>query len=334
MKNITDDRLEKLLADYFESEPPCTLTYRGKSERKTVPVFLLRNKRITAAAASLMLITVLSIIVYFSFGNKADNFIHPAPSPHASTPSEQGREDGTETKNDGTEHVPGDTVNPPDPSVGYFPFGTGLGLPGGNSGPSPTVKPNTPRATQPPGSSEQPKATEQPGKPSPTTRPLEPQAPTEPPVVSPDPTEPPGEELQPIEEPATEPPDPVACTESGDEPALTPTQPEPTINFDHLYQDSIVETVYVGTLEEGDKIYVLLYDEKNNYKRLGDKDAYSDRHLAQVTPLDNGYALIRYTPKDYGILPRRGHYSFRIILKKLDPPSKTILWDNSAYLNN
>ena len=69
MKNLSDDRLEKMLTDYMEAEPQQSFVYDpDRKEEKIIP--FARYRKQLAAVASLVLVSVLSLVLYFSIGNK------------------------------------------------------------------------------------------------------------------------------------------------------------------------------------------------------------------------------------------------------------------------
>ena len=63
MNRISDEKLEKLLSDYYDSEPPVTLSFRRGSDRAPAAVPIARYKRIAATAVSLVLVTLLTWLV-------------------------------------------------------------------------------------------------------------------------------------------------------------------------------------------------------------------------------------------------------------------------------
>ncbi|MBQ3265813.1 MAG: hypothetical protein IJH07_08565 [Ruminococcus sp.] len=87
MKNISDERLEKMLTNYCEADCGQSFVY-DPDRRKPKIIPFARFRRTAVAAASLVLISVLSLTVYFLFGNKISTPIAVAPlSQGAATPS-------------------------------------------------------------------------------------------------------------------------------------------------------------------------------------------------------------------------------------------------------
>ena len=81
MKKISDERLEKMLTNYCEADSQQTFTFDPeKKSEKIVPFVRFRKQLI--AAASLVLVSVLSLIIYFSFGNINNTPLTVAPSQH------------------------------------------------------------------------------------------------------------------------------------------------------------------------------------------------------------------------------------------------------------
>lgn len=81
MKKISDERLEKMLTNYCEADSQQTFTFDPeKKSEKIIPFVRFRKQLI--AAASLVLVSVLSLIIYFSFGNINNTPLTVAPSQH------------------------------------------------------------------------------------------------------------------------------------------------------------------------------------------------------------------------------------------------------------
>lgn len=84
MKNISDDRLEKMLAEYCEA--PCEASFAVDPERVSAKSNTpKRYYRQLAAAAAFVLITALSLTLYFLIGNKGQAPIAAAPTPPSTT---------------------------------------------------------------------------------------------------------------------------------------------------------------------------------------------------------------------------------------------------------
>ena len=301
MNRISDEKLEKLLSDYYDSEPPVTLTFRKESDRAPAAVPIARYKRIAATAASLVLVTLLSIALYFFSGNKIDHPMIPAVSPQSTAPSEQGRGYGSQTV-DGT--LPDSTLPVPEndmvrqlrdgvisPIEGQGNDSAASTTPqgavkpsssGGQQGSASGAKPLSPSATEP---SAKQSVTD------PTAAPAT-QVPTQPPHVAPT-------------EPHYYPPpwEPVEPTDSGDdppEPIEYPTQPEPK-NYCYGYFDY-----------DGGDLYCWIEDENGN--RMGDPDLFSAEHLAEIIYYyNNGYVLARWSPNEHGIRPSGGYHRYGFV---------------------
>lgn len=302
MNRISDEKLEKLLSDYYDSEPPVTLSFRRGSDRAPAAVPIARYKRIAATAVSLVIVTLLSVALYFFSGNKIDHAMIPAVSPQSTAPSEQGRGYGSQaddgTLPDGTLSVPeNDTVRQlrdgvispvdgqgNDSDMSATPQGADKpSASGSQQGSGNGTKPISPSATEPPA---KPSVTD------PTAAPVTP-SPTRPPHVPP--TE--SHHHYPL------PWEPVEPTESGDdppEPIEYPTQPEPK-NYCYGYFDY-----------DGGALYCWIEDE--NGSRMGDSDLFSAEHLAEIIySYDNGYVLARWSPNEHGIRPSSGYHRYGFV---------------------
>ena len=81
MKKISDERLEKMLTNYCEADTQQTFTFAPERKREKIIPFVRFRKQLIAAA-SLVLVSVLSLIIYFSFGNINNTPLTVAPSQH------------------------------------------------------------------------------------------------------------------------------------------------------------------------------------------------------------------------------------------------------------
>ena len=299
MDRMTDDRLEKLLAEYYESEPSETLTYRPEEAKKPVPITPLRMKRI-AAAASLVLVTALSVGLYFFFGNKSAPLL-PAPSSQSAAPSELREESGGDILEQPTEiTAPTESPSPISELIGsLFPKPSeaasgsrASGTDGSDARVSSTTAPTTrtpqtrnPRTLTPQTRTPQTHASEsQNADDKKNTRPTEQlrqptekpeQKPTE--ALSPRPTEKPTEKPT---EPPNEPQPTIPCAPpsndptddpiSGDEPGLTNATeggaPEPEILWlpfqtaSEALQGEFLATFESSMLNGDGLIYCKIYD--------------------------------------------------------------------------
>ena len=281
MDRMTDERLDSLLAAYYESEPSRTLTYRGAERRKTaLPPFRIKH---FAAAASLILVTVLSVGLYFFFRNKSD-VIPPVSSPQSATPSAQGRGDvpgasvpetrsgAVPTESADVRRLENSVITPEAPSVSASAVPT-------THVPLTHVSPTEKHAE-----TEIETAYVPPTHVSPTEQPTN--VPTEPRHVPP--TDPPWN------------PEPVEPTDSGNdppEPVEYPTQPEPK-NYCYAYFPY-----------DGGELFCYIEDENGNM--MGDPDLFSAQHIAEITyTYYNGYALARWSPNEHGIRPSGGYHRY------------------------
>ncbi len=97
MKNISDERLEQMLTAYCNADLQQPFTYQPKENTKKV-ISLSRFQKAALAAASLVLVSVLSITIYSLFENKFKSPLAVAPSlQSATTPSAQTGESGGDT---------------------------------------------------------------------------------------------------------------------------------------------------------------------------------------------------------------------------------------------
>lgn len=308
MNRISDEKLEKLLSDYYDSEPPVTLTFRRESDRAPAVVPIARYKRIAATAASLVLVTLLSIALYFFSGNKIDHSMISVASPQSTAPSEQGRGNGSQTvdgdppegtltvpENDTVRQLRDDMISPfeapsDDSSSDASTAPEGVVKPsasGGQQGSGNGTKPIAPSVTEPPSKSSVTDPTAAPETQSPT--PL----PTRPPHVAPT-------ESHHYLPPPWEPVEPTASDDDPHDPIEYPTQPEPK-NYCYGYFDY-----------DGGALYCWIEDENGN--RMGDSDLFSSQHLAEIIySYDNGYVLARWSPNEHGIRPSGGYRRYGFV---------------------
>ena len=301
---VPDELMEKLLAipETAEDKPAGIPWWRS---------------RYVVAAASLVLVSALSLLLYLNFGVKPPVEVKPsAPATEIVwSTDENGETIATEIVVVPDSTTGQDGTQPTEPKSGIQQlieqiFGTENPSPttapdsGSDRGrTNPTTKPNPidgdrTNPTTKPGSNEGGK-TDPPTKPDPLNPPALPtQPPDDPEPV--EPTEPP-DDPEPVEttEPPDDPPDP---TEPPDVEPVEPTEPP--------YTDTISDLVYIGEIPDGSVIYCWLYDD-NTHRRMYEYDAYTTMFYAEVTPLGDGYASLSYTPKAHGVdLPYKGHYQY------------------------
>lgn len=304
MNRISDEKLEQLLSDYYDNEPPVTLSFRRETDRTPAVVPIARYKRIAATAASLVLVTLLSVVLYFFSGNKIDQSMISAVSPPSTAPSEQGRGYGSQTVDgnppEGTLPVPeNDTVR-------QLRDGVISAIDGqGNDSDTPTTpqgaeRPSTSGGQQGSGNGKKPSS---PSATEPSAKPIAPDPTAAPATQAPTPTRPP--HVAPTESHHYLPPpwEPVQPTTSGDdppEPIEYPTQPEPK-NYCYGYFDY-----------DGGDLYCWIEDENGN--RMGGSDFFSAAHLAEIIYYyDNGYVMARWSPNEHGIRPSSGYHRYGFV---------------------
>ena len=72
MKLWSDERLDQMLSEYCSASPEQSFVY--DPDRKQAAVIPFWNSRkILATAASLVFVSLLSVLLYFSFGNKINH---------------------------------------------------------------------------------------------------------------------------------------------------------------------------------------------------------------------------------------------------------------------
>lgn len=83
MNKITDEQLDARLSAYHEIEPTRFPAFVPSKAAKPSPVLPFRNPRMMATAASIVLVTILGISVYFLLGNKSPISVANNESPVA-----------------------------------------------------------------------------------------------------------------------------------------------------------------------------------------------------------------------------------------------------------
>ena len=312
MKKISDERLEKMLTNYCEADCEQTFTFDPEKKREKIIPFVHYRKQLIAAA-SLVLVSVLSLILYFSFGNINNTPLTVAPSRQKIiTPSStEGGGGGDPDRQDNT--APTDSQSLLQRIHDFFfpddaedaSNGTSSSERGGtSSSSSPTDKssmsaggssrrdsPIVPGATQSdPRIDDPPKATEA-GDPTPITEnPTEadappyvpPTIPMAPPSDDPEPTDPPGE---------------------GDEPWLiVPTE-------GGIMQGAPVEVfarIDSDLLEGVTAVYCKVY---SRYGLIGSSYLFDRSHQAQILDTASQYTEVLYETPD-GLINTPGDYTF------------------------
>lgn len=297
MKNISDERLEKMLANYCEADYGQSFEYHpAPKKEKVIPV--ARFSKAAVAAASLVLVSVLSMTLYFLFGNKISTPIAVVPSPQSATtpsaPAGVSGGDNAQNQDGSAEPTQGQSLIQQIIS-GRFPVPTET-----VSAASPTEKKN-PQPTEKPAGKPSVKATEKPGQkatekpsPLPTERPS--LQSTEKPVA--DATQP---EPEPTTYLPTEPQmppwndDPDPPTEGGEPGIFIPAPVEFYGSFDR------------SCLPADHILYCKIYDSAG--KLLGDRDLYASEHLAEIIRVTDTAVLAEYSVPE-GMIWDSGYYNY------------------------
>lgn len=323
MKNISDERLEEMLTEYCEADSEQSFVYDPDRKREKVIPFA-RINRITATAAGLVFVSVLSLIVYFSLGNKIGTPIAVAPSHQGaitpSAPVEGSGGDSPEQSDEGGNNAPTesrsgllrffeDLTRQPtesdssaakdhttDPTTPSFIDRLKLFLtPKATEKPSVDPTEKTPFPTEKkPSSTEIVPPTEK--KPSPTEQihePPQPTVPHDPPSIDPTESGPetpthPDEGSSPGDEPGYEPP-----TEGG---GMMETPP-PDI---YAYIDS-------SLLDDNTHVYCKIYN--GSGKRLGSADLYDGTHSVFVSAISGRRTQLVYEIPD-DLITQMDYYLF------------------------
>lgn len=302
MKKISDERLEKMLTNYCEADSQQTFTFDPERKREKIVPFVRFRKQLIAAA-SLVLVSVLSLIIYFSFGNINNTPLTVAPSQHKLiTPSStEGGGGGDPDRQDNTAPTESksflqrihDFFFPDDAEDASN--GTSPTEKGSASADNPSLRRNPstiPSATQPSDQSldPPPKATGA-GDPTPITE--TPTEPDDPPYVPPTiPMDPPWYDPEP-----TDPPD------EGDEPGFSvPTEggvmTRPPVE--------VMARIDSERMEGVTAVYCKVYSE---YGFIGSEDLYDRSHQAEILDTSSQYTEVLYETPD-GLIFRPGFYTF------------------------
>lgn len=309
-----------------------------KEEQKPAVVPFWKKPRIIAMAASLVLVSALSLALFLTMGSKSPIAVKSAPQSSATeivwSTDEYGETVATEIV------VVADNQNGTEPTeaksgiVRFFErlFGiedntaptTAFGQRGGAENTSPTTRGRTNPTTKP-------TATES-GAPS--VKPTEKVTPTDPSAETPtedDSVIPNGPGGWNYEKPTEEPPEDATTepTEGEHEsptatPWINPTEqewepptedggqsrpPDPPKPTQSPYKASITNTFSefsYSTISEN-TVYCRVYGLDGT--EYGDADLYSDQHIASLTLSGRRYTA-SYSPRDYGILPEDGKYNY------------------------
>ena len=337
MKKLSDERLEQMLSAYCEADPQQTFTFHPKapfpkgagadarverlrvsddcsseaSNRKKTGkklIAFIGFNRAAAAAASLVLVSALSLTVYFLFGNKNSTPFVVAPSPQSvTTPSTP----TGESDSDPNHPVP----EPTQPKSLWqnivdflFPQPTENNSTANNrTSPTETDRKSTvtPSATE----AARPKPTQKIGEKAtekPYVQPTEPQ-PIRPTEKSPDPT-------VPIDPPSDDPtegsshsgaPGPTDPPGEGDEPWLIPPT-EGGLMPGAPTEIEIFAQVDSDRMEGVTGVYCKVY---SGDSLIGSSDLYDSSHTAYILDSVSQYTEVYYaTP--YGLIRQSGFYTF------------------------
>ena len=283
-----------------------------------------RKPRVIAMAASLMLVTALSIALFLSMGNKTPLATKSDSKPDATqivwSTDEYGATVATEivaVPDDGNQNGahPTEKLSASSQSV--------ENALGGGDSTSPTASSgqgvSAPSATQKGSTSQSPTASPQ--KPTSAPSPVDPD-PTEPAANRP--TETPWYR-PPTETPWEKPPELPSETSWEQYPTVPPKPTEPP-----EYCDVIDVTFWGKSVPYGRTLYVRLFYEGKG-SALGDRDPFSDQHLATVLSWDADTIHVYYDPKEHGIMPESGCYRYEIYRQAL-PGYQAIILEKTGYV--
>lgn len=331
MKKISDERLEKMLTNYCEADCEQTFTFDPEKKREKLVPFVRFRKQLIAAA-SLVLVSVLSLILYFSFGNINNTPLTVAPSQQKIiTPSStEGGGGGDPDQQDNTAPTEpksilqrihdfffpddSDDVSETSPSEhgGSSAAVSSTEQKNGSADRSPSRRnPSTlPSATQP---SDTPHKATEADTPTPIIEPatepddppyIAPTEPCDPPWVEPEPTEAPGEGDEPWY---------IEPTEGGVPYEYSMIEWVPATTGSGAPQGKLFVTFEEKRLNPDGLVYCKLFDNHKNYgAMLGHPNQFDTSHAAVVT--GNFYSeqygwltTASYTLPE-GLVPESGNY--------------------------
>lgn len=316
MKKISDERLEQMLTDYCEAECSQSFVYDPDRKKEKIIPFA-RFHKAAVAAASLVLVSVLSLTVYFLIGNKNAPLIVAPPSQSATTPSapadgsggdNAGQPDGTAvTESKSLWDKIADFLFPQ-------PTESGSTAPTHSDPTEKNLKPTVPGATQP----NQIKPTERAGekpieKPvQPTEKPVQPTVkPTEPAHTPTVPCDPPwndeptegGSSPYPWEPEETQPPN--EGSSPGDEPGVDPPTEGGVTGIAPPTVYATISSSLLGNDDE--RVYCKVYD--NSGRRLGNANLYDGSHIATIVSRGQNVTSVEYDVPE-GVITQPGFYNF------------------------
>ena len=320
MKNLSDEKFEQLLTDYCEAQPEQSFVYDPDREGEKIIPFVRYRKQLVAAA-SLVLVSVLSLTVYFLLGNKISTPIAVAPSPQsATTPSAPTGESDSAIPEDQQENIeateapsvlqqiinsiftkPSETRSNGTSPTAVSP--TEKGKSSGRTQPSETTKTSETQSATQKSSSSPTQPISQPTQPAPQ--------PTQAPVR---PTEPPKPTV-PADPPWIEPSEGGSNPDPWGPEAPVPTEGEhdgepgdPYPGFDLPTFDLFARFATSRLTDSSDEYcYCKVYD--NTGKLLGDSNLYSAEHIADIVQKSSDMSRAVYiTPE--GLIWRNGYYNY------------------------
>lgn len=285
MSKLTDNKLDRMLGEYFAAAPGYSFTFDPDAETEHTPI-PTRRFRMIAAAAAVVLVSALSLSAYFLFRNKANDPIAFSPVPQSSvTPTKPGA-DGSETPTYSavtgeTEATAATTGNTEKPTVRSTYATTPTSAARGSSPTSETERVSGTQPTQTPSQSPTQSSTQSVTVPmtAPTQFPTS--APTQKPTAA---------------------------------PTQAPTQPPTESPNEHPAQESD-EDYFIGISiprqPPGTEIFCGIYDMNGNF--MGDPDPYSAQHSAELFTESDGISYALYYPLKHGLtFGSSGKYPYRI----------------------
>ena len=323
MKKANFDTLKNLPVPEKWIENALSIPEQEKKKAAVIP--FRRRKGAIALAASLVLVSVLSVILFSQIGTKQPLKIK-SPAAESVSPTEviggdtvdPTPEEATEPKTvidrvkdviDSIFHTPTETQGSGNTNPTTASDNNKKNTPTEPQAQSPTAKPGTrptesAKPTEALSPTQDEKATETPVYPTAPQRETEEPSPTEAewhdPTYAPDRTEPAWEE-------PTYAPDHTGPAQDPNTPTEPNVRPTTDPNEDY-YVSSLIAVVSKKSLPKNTTIYCKVYDE--NWVLCGDENLYSAQHAAQVLDSGNKYTL-SYTPSDFGIIPKRGYYFYQ-----------------------
>ena len=329
MKNISDEKLEKMLTEYCEADSTQPFQYDPDAKREKIIPFA-RINRAAVAAAGFVLVSVLSISFYFLFGNKTNTPVAVAPSPEsATTPSAQSGKSGGENsqeKNGDSEPNEGPSqisqiISEQFPKPAESTSGTRVSgnRESGMSSSSTTDPATSSTGTRNPRTrTSQSRTSETQNSSGNNTGPTERnnQSTTKPPVnatekleqkpterTASQPTEKPAE--QPTEQPhESQPTEPCAPPSNDPEPGYVVPTEGGNASADPV---RVYATIDTSLLNGNNDVYCKVYDSSG--KLLGNENLYHRSHIADIVVMGKADATIEYVVPE-GVITQHGDYTF------------------------